>query len=106
MQLSLRQIALAFAGLMLTTQAMAAQAGWRQVSIAGTTADAAPIPVALYYPTQAPARAIAMGPFTVRVAIQAPPDATFRGLLVLSHETGGSERVTAALPRRWHNMVI
>ncbi|MCY7307020.1 MAG: dienelactone hydrolase [Rhodoferax sp.] len=91
MHRSLRQIALACAGLMLTTQAMAAQAGWRQVSIAGTTADAAPIPVALYYPTQAPARAIAMGPFTVRVAIQAPPDATFKGLLVLSHGTGGSE---------------
>ena len=91
MHRSLRQIALALAGLMLTTQLMATQAGWRQISIAGATADAAPIPVALYYPTQAPARAIAMGPFTVRVAIQAPPDATFKGLLVLSHGTGGSE---------------
>jgi predicted dienelactone hydrolase len=86
----LRRIALILSGLLLA-QAMATEAGWRQINIPGSTPDAAPIPVALYYPTQAPARSIAMGPFTVHVAIQAPPDATFKGLIVLSHGTGGTE---------------
>ena len=87
----LRPIALVFAGLLLTSQAMATNAGWRPISVPGLTADAPPIPVVLYYPTQAPARAIPMGPFTVQAAIQAPPDAAFKGLIVLSHGTGGSE---------------
>lgn len=91
MHLSLRQFALVFLGLLLTAQAMATQAGWRQINIPGSTLDAAPIPVALYYPTQTPARSIPMGPFTAQVAIQAPPDATFKGLIVLSHGTGGTE---------------
>ena len=91
MHLSLRQSALVFLGLLLTAQAMATQAGWRQINIPGFTLDAAPIPVALYYPTQTPARSIPMGPFTAQVAIQAPPDATFKGLIVLSHGTGGTE---------------
>ncbi len=91
MHLSLRQFALVLAGLLLTAQAMATEAGWRQIRIPGSTADTAATVVALYYPTQAPARTIAMGPFTVRVAIQAPPDATVKGLIVLSHGIGGSE---------------
>lgn len=91
MHSSLRQIALILSGLLLSAQAVAAQAGWRQINIPGATPDAAPVPVALYYPTQAPARSIAMGPFTVQAAIQAPPDATFKGLIVLSHGTGGTE---------------
>ena len=91
MQPSVRQIALVLSGLLLTAHAMATSAGWRQINIPGSTSDAAPIPVALYYPTQAPARSIAMGPFTTQVAIQAPPEATFKGLIVLSHGTGGSE---------------
>src|SRR3981189_2192441 len=90
MQPSLRQIALVLSGLLITAHAMATNAGWRQINIPGTS-DAAPIPVALYYPTQPPARSIAMGPFTAQVAIQAPPDATFKGLIVVSHGTGGSE---------------
>ena len=44
-----------------------------------------------YYPTQAPARVIAMGPFSVDVAIQAPPDPQIKGLIVLSHGVGGTE---------------
>jgi len=76
---------------------MATNAGWRQLNIPGSTSDAAPIPVALYYPTQAPARSIAMGPFTPNVAIQAPPEATFKGLIVLSHGTGGSELAHSSL---------
>ena len=45
----------------------------------------------MYYPTQAPARVIAMGPFSVDVAIQAPPDPQVKGLIVLSHGVGGTE---------------
>ena len=54
-------------------------------------AEAGPISVALYYPTQAQARPIAMGPFTVHVAIQGPVDAPLKGLIVLSHGRGGTE---------------
>ena len=97
MQPALRQIALALSGLLLTAHVMATNAGWRQLNIPGSTSDAAPIPVALYYPTQGPARSIAMGPFTPNVAIQAPPEATFKGLIVLSHGTGGSELAHSSL---------
>lgn len=91
MYLLLRQIALILLSLLLTTQAMATQAGWRQINIPGSPLEASGIPVALYYPTQAPAVSIAMGPFTAQVAIQASPDATFKGLIMLSHGTGGTE---------------
>jgi predicted dienelactone hydrolase len=91
MHLSLRPFALVLSGLLLTAQAVATEAGWRRIHIPGPAADTAATVVALYYPTQAPARAVAMGPFTARVAIQAPPDTTVKGLIVLSHGTGGSE---------------
>jgi predicted dienelactone hydrolase len=87
-----RTIVFILSGLLLTAQAMASQAGWRQITIPpGATPNEAPIVVALYYPTQAPARVTVMGPFTVRAAIQGPPDATFKGLIVLSHGNSGSE---------------
>jgi predicted dienelactone hydrolase len=54
-------------------------------------AGQAPIPVALYYPSAVPATAIPMGPFTVTVAYGAPPEAKVKGLILLSHGTGGSE---------------
>lgn len=47
--------------------------------------------MALFYPTQAPAREIVAGPFMLHVAAKAPPDAQFKGLIILSHGTGGSE---------------
>ena len=78
-------------GLFITAQALASQAGWRQLNVPGVAPSATPIPVALYYPTQAPARQIPMGPFTVNVAIQSPPEASFKGLIVISHGTGGTE---------------
>ena len=86
-----RPVALVISGFLLTAQALATNAGWRSTSVPGLTLDGPPIPVVLYYPTQTPARAIPMGPFTVRAAIQAPPDAAFKGLIVLSHGAGGSE---------------
>lgn len=86
-----RQTLLLASGLLLSFQIMASEAGWRQSSIPGPKPDAAPVVVALYYPTQAAARSIPMGPFTVRVAIQAPPEDKFKGLIVLSHGIGGTE---------------
>jgi predicted dienelactone hydrolase len=84
-------IALILSSLLLAAQALASEAGWRQITLPGTTPNEAPIVVALYYPTEAPARTVAMGPFTVRGAIQGPPEATFKGLIVLSHGNSGTE---------------
>jgi predicted dienelactone hydrolase len=78
-------------GLLVSSAAVAAQAGWRQFSIPGATPAIDAMSVALYYPTQAPARVIPMGPFSVDVAIQAPPDPQIKGLIVLSHGVGGTE---------------
>jgi predicted dienelactone hydrolase len=88
---------LVVSGLFLPSQAAAGEAGWRQLTIPASPSNPEAIPVALYYPTQATARAIAMGPFTVNVAIQAPPDAKFKGLIILSHGTGGSELAHSSL---------
>ena len=76
--------------LSLPSAVLATEAGWRQITVPASPNTEA-IQVALYYPTQAPAKAIAMGSFTVRAAIQAPPDAKFKGLIILSHGTGGIE---------------
>lgn len=78
-------------GLLVSFHATAAQAGFRSMSVPGLNADAESISVALYYPTQAPERPIAMGPFTAHVAMRASPDPRVKGLIVLSHGTGGSE---------------
>lgn len=93
-----RQLTLTLCGLLLTAaQAMASQAGMRQITIASTAADAAPITAVLFYPTQAPARTIAMGPFSVNVAMQAAPEAKVKGLILLSHGTRGTELGHASL---------
>jgi predicted dienelactone hydrolase len=80
----------------LVDGASASQAGWRQITVAGT-GDSASIVVALYYPTQAPSQAIAVGPLTLHVAIQGPPEATVKGLILFSHGTGGSELTHSSL---------
>jgi len=84
--------------------AFAAQAGWRQITVPGLPNAQAPIPVILYYPTEAAERSIAMGPYLAHVAPQAPPDAAFKGLIVISHGLGGSElaheSLAEALARR------
>jgi predicted dienelactone hydrolase len=83
--------------------ALALQAGWRQISVAGPAPGTPATIVALYYPTLASARAIPMGPFTPVVAMAAAPQATVKGLILLSHGTGGSElghsRLAEALAR-------
>jgi predicted dienelactone hydrolase len=81
---------------LLVDVASAHQAGWRQITVGGTD-DSPPIVVALYYPTRAPAQAVVMGPFAPQVAIQGPPEATVKGLIVLSHGTGGSELTHSSL---------
>jgi predicted dienelactone hydrolase len=66
-------------------------AGWMQIHTAGATPDAATTTVALYYPTQASPRVVAMGPFTLDVAIGGPPVDHVKALILLSHGIGGSE---------------
>jgi predicted dienelactone hydrolase len=78
-------------GLLLSINCLAAQAGFRSISVPGVDAHSESISVALYYPTQAPERSIAMGPFNAHVAMRASPDPRVKGLIVLSHGTGGSE---------------
>jgi predicted dienelactone hydrolase len=75
----------------------AAEAGLRHSAIPVSLSNPEAIPVALYYPTQVPARVLTMGLFNVRVAIQAPPDSKFKGLIVVSHGTGGSELAHSSL---------
>ena len=91
------------ASLALPSAVTAGEAGLRQYTVAASASSPEAIPVLLYYPTQAPARAIPMGPFTVHVAMQAPPDAKFKGLILLSHGTRGPSSATAAWPKRWRS---
>lgn len=72
----------------LAGQAGAQQAGYRTLTVPGDT----PISVALFYPTAAPARALPMGPWQPVVAPGAPAaQAPLKGLVLISHGTGGSE---------------
>jgi predicted dienelactone hydrolase len=71
--------------------ALAAQAGWSQITVPGLTSAQETIAVALYYPTQAAERSFAMGPFIAHVAPRAKPEPTAKGLIVISHGQGGSE---------------
>lgn len=90
MKQTTRTLAVMAAGWGLATQALAASVGWQAFEV--PTASGAPnIPVALYYPTLAPARAVQRGLFTVHAAMQAAPDDVVKGLIVLSHGASGIE---------------
>ncbi len=92
MHSTLRRLPFILAGLVLATHAIATtQPGFRRIAIPAPIAGSAPTQVALYYPTQAPARAVTMGPFSPVVAMSARPDDKVKGLIVLSHGTGGTE---------------
>jgi predicted dienelactone hydrolase len=84
---------------------IAAEVGWRSMTVPATPAGA-PISLALWYPAEpgATVRSVAMGPFSVRAAPGAPAAASMRGLIVLSHGTGGTElghgRLAEALAAR------
>ena len=92
----IRKVIVALALSVLGHGANALEAGWRQLTV-GAAADAPPIVVALYYPTRAPSQAVTMGPFALRVAVQGPPEPAAKGLVVLSHGTGGSELAHSSL---------
>jgi predicted dienelactone hydrolase len=57
-------------------------------------------PVTLVYPTDAPARTTAFGPFSLEVAVDAVPAQGRRRLVVLSHGTAGSPLPDHALAAR------
>jgi predicted dienelactone hydrolase len=86
-----RGLAAALAALLIAAHAHAEGVGWTQIQVAGTTAGAPATTVALYYPTAAAPRVIAMGPFSLDVAIGGPPADKVKALIVLSHGIGGSE---------------
>ncbi len=68
--------------------ASAQHAGYRTLTIAGDT----PATVALFYPTAVADRAVPMGPWLPVVAPGAPAsDVALKGLILLSHGTGGTE---------------
>jgi predicted dienelactone hydrolase len=78
----------AVALLALAGHAGAQYAGYRTLTVAGDT----PTTVALFYPTAVPARTLPMGPWQPVVAPGAPAtDAPLKGLILLSHGTGGTE---------------
>jgi predicted dienelactone hydrolase len=74
--------------LSLAGPARAQHAGYRTLTIAGDV----PTTVALFYPTAVADRVLPMGPWQPVVAPGAPPsDAPLKGLILISHGTGGTE---------------
>jgi len=74
--------------LSLVEPARAQHAGYRTFTVAGD----APATVALFYPTAVAERVVPMGPWLPVVAPGAPPsDARLKGLILISHGTGGAE---------------
>jgi predicted dienelactone hydrolase len=87
----LQRILASLASLLVAAHAHAYEAGWMQIQTAGATPDAPTTTVALYYPTMAAPRVVAMGPFTVDAAIGATPVDKVKALILLSHGIGGTE---------------
>jgi len=85
------RILTALVGLFVTMHAHAFEAGWMQIQTAGATPESPRTTVALFYPTMASARPIAMGPFALNVAIAGKPADRVKALILLSHGVGGSE---------------
>jgi predicted dienelactone hydrolase len=77
--------------------ASSAEPGWRPYTVPQSASNPEAIQVALFYPTDAPARDTKMGPFTLHVAVMAPPAAKVKGLIIVSHGTGGSETAHSSL---------
>ena len=96
---------MATAGLALALPAAsAAEAGFRQMTVTATSANDKPAHFALYYPTSDAARVIPMGPFPQTVAINGAPEATAKGLIVISHGTASVNLGFATLAQalaRW-----
>ena len=64
--------------------------GLAQVGLMQWETPALPRPVTLVYPTEAPGRPTAFGPFTLDVAVNAAPKPGRHRLVVVSHGTAGS----------------
>lgn len=95
---SLLRCALGALVLTLSIGAAAAQAGFRSITVPGLGgAGAPPIPVALYYPTEAPEHPVSMGIITGHVALHAEPEPSVKGLILLSHGQAGSELGSASI---------
>ncbi|MEI7764584.1 MAG: prolyl oligopeptidase family serine peptidase [Comamonadaceae bacterium] len=77
--------------MLFVSYAHAYEAGWMQIQTAGATPDAPTTTVALYYPTMAAPRAIAMGPFALDVATGGKPVDKVKALILLSHGISGTE---------------
>jgi predicted dienelactone hydrolase len=91
MKYFLRRILAALATLLVAAHVHAFEAGWMQIQAAGATPDAPTTTVALYYPTMATPRVVAMGPFTVDAAIGGKPVDKVKALILLSHGISGTE---------------
>jgi predicted dienelactone hydrolase len=87
----LRRILASLATLVVAAHAHAFEAGWMQIQTAGATPDAPMTTVALYYPTMAAPRVVAMGPFSVDAAIGGKPVDKVKALILLSHGNAGTE---------------
>ena len=78
----------AAAMLLLSGHVSAQHSGYRTLTIPGEP----PTTVALFYPTAVPARTLSMGPWQPVVSPGAPAsEAPLKGLILLSHGTGGTE---------------
>jgi predicted dienelactone hydrolase len=74
--------------LSLAGAAQAQNAGFRTLTVPGDI----PMTVALFYPTEAAARTFPIGPWQPVVAPGAPASpAPLKGLVLISHGTGGTE---------------
>ena len=85
------RIMASLATLLVAAHADAFEAGWMQIQTAGATPDAPTTTVALYYPTTAAPRVVAMGPFSVDAAIGSKPVDKVKALILLSHGNSGTE---------------
>ena len=84
--------------LALAGHAVAQHAGYRTLLIPGE----APMTVALFYPTAVADRAMTMGPWQPVVAPGAPVvEGLLKGLILVSHGTGGTELNYHNLARGW-----
>jgi predicted dienelactone hydrolase len=86
-----QRILVSLATLLVAAHAHAFEAGWMQIQTAGATPDAPKTTVALYYPTVAAPRVVAMGPFSVDAAIGGKPVDKVKALILLSHGNAGTE---------------
>ncbi len=82
---------------LLQPAANAAEAGFRQMTVATNNPGDKPAHFVLYYPTPDAARVIPMGPFPQTVAINGAPTSTVKGLIVISHGTASTELGFATL---------